>query len=116
MSRRTKWIIAIATTVVIAGSASAALAAGSADGQPVDDTSRQKAEEAAIAHTGGGSVLEVETDDGAPGYEVEVRRPDGGIVEVHLDPSFQVTGSGTDDTDDADTDDTDTGGDDEDDT
>jgi uncharacterized membrane protein YkoI len=63
----------------------------------------QKAESAAIAAVGGGTVTEVERDDGDDGYgtgggayEVEVTRDDGSQVEVHLDGHYDVVGQEAD--------------------
>ena len=89
---------------IVAGAAVAALTvSGSAvvvgragdDDQPLTGEVLEKATEAVLAHTGGGTVVETEMDDG--GYEVEVRRDDGSQVEVNLDADFKVTGQETDD-------------------
>src|SRR5918998_2912039 len=62
----------------------------------------QKAKSAAIAAVGGGSLTEVERDDGDDGYgtsgvyEVEVTRDDGTQVEVHLDGDYNVVGQEAD--------------------
>ncbi|HET9965670.1 MAG TPA: PepSY domain-containing protein [Rubrobacter sp.] len=63
----------------------------------------QKAKSAAIAAVGGGTLTEVERDDGDDGYgtsgvyEVEVKREDGTQVEVHLDGDYDVVGQQADD-------------------
>jgi hypothetical protein len=58
-----------------------------------------KAKSAALAAVGGGTVLEVEHEDGdgAGAYEVEVRRTDGSQVEIHLDAQFRPVGTASDD-------------------
>ena len=62
----------------------------------------QKAKSAAIAAVGGGTLTEVERDDGDDGYgtsgvyEVEVTRDDGSQVEVHLDGDYNVVGQEAD--------------------
>jgi hypothetical protein len=61
----------------------------------------QKAKSAAIAAVGGGgTVTEVERDDGdgtsSGVYEVEVKRDDGSQVEVHLDGDYNVVGQQAD--------------------
>ena len=59
----------------------------------------QKAKSAAIAAVGGGTLTEVERDDGYGtngGYEVEVEREDGTQVEVHLDGDYDVVGQQAD--------------------
>ena len=62
-----------------------------------------KAESAAIAAVGGGTLTGVERDDGddgygtsGGGYEVEVTREDGTQVEVHLDGDYNVVGQEAD--------------------
>jgi uncharacterized membrane protein YkoI len=51
----------------------------------------ERAKEAALQETGGGSVAEMERDveDGRT-YQVEVRKADGSTVDVDLDASFNV--------------------------
>jgi uncharacterized membrane protein YkoI len=62
----------------------------------------QKAKSAAIAAVGGGTITEVERDDGDDeygtngGYEVEVTRDGGNQVEVHLDGDYNVVGQEAD--------------------
>jgi hypothetical protein len=56
-----------------------------------------KASDAALAATGGGTVLAVESDDGNAGYEVEIRKTDGSETEVELDKSFKVVKREVDD-------------------
>ncbi|MGH3079997.1 MAG: hypothetical protein ACRDNH_02535 [Gaiellaceae bacterium] len=50
------------------------------------------------AHLGGGSMQEVERDDGGAAWEVEVSKG-GREVEVHLDASYNVVSTGGDDAD-----------------
>jgi uncharacterized membrane protein YkoI len=66
-------------------------------------TGVKKAKSAAIAVVGGGTVTEVERDDGDDGYgtsgvyyEVEVARDDGSQLEVHLDGAYNVVGQEAD--------------------
>jgi uncharacterized membrane protein YkoI len=61
------------------------------------DASADKAAESALATTGGGTVLAVESDDGGAGYEVEIRTSDGSETEVELDKNFAVTQRSEDD-------------------
>jgi uncharacterized membrane protein YkoI len=62
----------------------------------------QKAKSAAIAAVGGGTITELERDDGDDGYgtnggyEVEVKREDGTQLEVHLDGDYDVVGQEAD--------------------
>jgi hypothetical protein len=51
---------------------------------------------AALAATGGGTVLETEAGDDGAAYGVEIRLADGRQVEVNLDQSFKVTGQEAD--------------------
>ena len=55
-------------------------------------TDYDRAVEAALASTGGGTVTDVERGDDGAVYGVEVLREDGTAVEVQID-SFTVTGS-----------------------
>jgi uncharacterized membrane protein YkoI len=66
------------------------------DDAPVPDADRQRAADAALAETGGGTVVDVEHDDAGEGYEVEVLLDDGRDVDVHLDARFRVTGTDPD--------------------
>lgn len=54
---------------------------------------------AAVKAVGGGTVTEVETQDGdgAGLFEVEVMRDDGSQIEVHLDENFNEVGTAPDD-------------------
>ena len=93
--------------LVIAGAAVALAAGGVGIAQAVDGDSEEqitgpaaeKAGDAALKAVGGGTVLEVEREDGdgAGFFEVEVRRSDGSQVEVHLDERYQPVGSTPDD-------------------
>lgn len=65
---------------------------GSLSGEPAT-----KAAEAALAATGGGTVLAAEPDDGNAGYEVEIRKSDGTEAEVELDKNFKVVQRADDD-------------------
>jgi hypothetical protein len=99
MFRRTRWIgggaIALA---VIGGGASIAIATGGNDQDiPIAGSDLQKATAAALASTGGGSVIEAEAGDDGAAYGVEIRLDDGRVVEVSLDRNFAVIGSETDD-------------------
>ena len=58
---------------------------------------RDRAVEAALASTGGGTVTDVEVGDEGATYGVEILREDGTEVEVQIDGSFAVTGSEVDD-------------------
>lgn len=100
MRKKTMLITGAAAAAVVLGGATVAGAASNpaSDDQPLSGTELQQASDAALAKTGGGTVLKAEADDGA--YEVEVQRPDGARVEVGVDRSFQTaTVEGADDDD-----------------
>jgi len=96
MQRRTRWIAAtgVAATVIAAGGIAAA-ANGDTD-QELTGATRDRAVAAALAATGGGTVLETEAGDDGAAYGVEVRRADGRQVEVNLDEAFKVVGQEAD--------------------
>jgi hypothetical protein len=100
---RTKVGLVISGTavVVLTGSGWALASDGEdADDRPIEGMALERAEEAALAETGGGTVTSTEVDGDADGYyEVEVANEDGSEVEVNLDRDFQVTGTETDDSD-----------------
>lgn len=87
------WIVAatVAAAAVAAGGGTA-LASSAAEGPDVPITleALSKASAAALAHTGGGAVIETEAGDEQGADEIEVTRPDGSRVDVHLDAGFQL--------------------------
>jgi len=91
MQRRTKWIATAGLAVAMAGGIAAAAADGDTD-QELTGSTRDRAVAAALAATGGGTVLETEGGDDGAAYGVEVRLADGRQVEVSLDASFKVIG------------------------
>ena len=95
MQRRTRSIAAAGLAVAVAALAAAASADGDSDSELTGST-RDRAVAAALAATGGGTVLETEAGDDNAAYGVEVRLPDGRQVEVHLDASFKVIGQEAD--------------------
>lgn len=95
MQRRTRWIAAAGLAVAVAGGLAAASADGDSDSELTGST-RDRAVAAALAATGGGTVLETEVGDDNAAYGVEVRLPDGRQVEVNLDKSFKVIGQEAD--------------------
>jgi len=99
MNRRKAWIAggALAATLVIAGSGISAATGGRDADTPLTGTALEKAAAAALAHTGGGTVIETEVGDDGAAYGVEIRLDDGSTVEVTLDETFNVTGSQADD-------------------
>lgn len=98
MKRRTMWIGAAAAVAVIGATGATFAAQGDdAEGALTGDTLR-RASEAALTHTGGGTVTETErSGDNGGTYEVEVTLEDGSQVDVELDADFTVVGQSSDD-------------------
>jgi hypothetical protein len=99
MKRRTTWIAAgVAAAAIAIGGVGMALANGGSDTDaPLTGTDLDRATQAALEHTGGGTVIESEIGDDGAAYSVEIKRDDGTVVEVQLDQSFNVTGDEADD-------------------
>jgi hypothetical protein len=96
MQRRTRWIAAAGVAgALMVGGVAAAAADGDSD-QELTGSTRDRAVNAALAATGGGTVLETEAGDDGAAYGVEIRLADGRQVEVNLDQSFKVTGQEAD--------------------
>ena len=95
---RTLVIAAAAAMLVALGGAGIAYANGGDSEEQVTGSDAEKAKRAAIAAVGGGTITEVERDDGngSGAYEVEVKRDDGSQVEVHLDGNYKVVGQEAD--------------------
>ena len=95
----TRKLVLIAVLVVVIGALSAgfAIASGSGDDQPLTGSTLDKAKAAALAHTGGGTVVETEAGDDGAAYGVEIVLADGSQVEVNLDGNFDVIGQEADD-------------------
>ena len=97
MSRKLVLIVAV---VLAAGAVTAGIAVASGvgdDDKPLTGSSLAKATAAALAHTGGGTVVETEVGDDGAAYGVEVRLADGRVVEINLDASYAVIGQEADD-------------------
>lgn len=91
-------ILAAAVLVLGAVGAGIAIAGGVGDDdKPLTGTALERATDAALEHTGGGTVIETEVGDDGAAYGVEVRLDDGRVVEVNLDESFDVVGQENDD-------------------
>jgi Rieske Fe-S protein len=98
INARTLVIAAAVAMLVTLGGAGIAYAAGGDSEERVTGPDAEKAKSAAIAAVGGGTVSEVERDDGngTGVFEVEVKREDGSQVEVHLDGDLKVVGQEAD--------------------
>src|SRR5215218_7690255 len=90
------WLTAGVLLVAFTVSASVAVAANVDDDERLTGTTLERASAAALAQTGGGAVIETEQGDDGAAYSVEVRTPDGAVVEVNLDEQFAVTNSAPD--------------------
>ncbi len=98
MDRKRKLIVGGAiAAVVLAGGTTLAIAAAGDDDQPLTGSALDQATAAALAHTGGGTVIESEIGDDGAAFGVEVRLEDGSVIEVALDANFQVIGDSVDD-------------------
>lgn len=87
MTRR-KWLVAAAVAGVASAAGTGIAIASSGSG--LDGPTQDRVERAALEHVGGGTVLESERGDEGEAYEVEVRLPDGTVVEVHLAEDLSV--------------------------
>ena len=99
MNARTKKGLIVAGVVAVLGAGGAAVAIGTDEAGDDDATQKsitgsalQKASDAALEHTGGGTVTETEVGDEESYYEVEVTT-DEGQQDVQLDRNFNVVSS-----------------------
>ena len=92
-------VIAAAVAMLVAlGAAGIAYANGGDSEEQLTGPDAEKAKSAAMGAVGGGTVTEVEPDDGngTGAFEVEVTREDGSQLEVHLDGDYNVVGQEAD--------------------
>ena len=97
MSRRLMFIVAGVAALAAFALGGAAIASatqgnnGDEGEQGLSGQVAERAREAALRETGGGSVTEMERDveDGRT-YQVEIRKADGSTVDVDLAASFKV--------------------------
>jgi uncharacterized membrane protein YkoI len=84
-------VLALAA-LALGGAAIAGATGGDDDGseRAITGTALDRASAAALQETGGGKVTGTEAGDEEGAYEVEVTRPDGSQVDVHLDEGFDV--------------------------
>ncbi|MGH8973541.1 MAG: PepSY domain-containing protein [Acidimicrobiia bacterium] len=101
MQRTAKYLAALlaaGVAVIIAGGAGAGPAVSpTADDQELTGETRDRAADAALRATGGGTVTETEMGDDGAAYGVEVLVSEGREVEVNLDRNMNVTGQEADD-------------------
>jgi hypothetical protein len=96
-TKRRKWLLGGAVALVVLGGGTAvAVATAADDDRPLTGSTLDRARHAALAHTGGGTVIETEVGDDGAAYGVEVRLRDGSVVEVALDREFRVIGTEAD--------------------
>ena len=98
--KRKPWIIAgvaLALAVIGGGAGIAVATAVGDDDQPITGPALDKATEAALEYTGGGTVIETEVGDDGADFGVEIRLDGGSQVEVNLDENFNVIGQEADD-------------------
>ncbi|MGI9099695.1 MAG: PepSY domain-containing protein [Solirubrobacteraceae bacterium] len=99
MTLRNKLVLT-ATTIVVLGASGVGIAQAVSSEDRVSGPEADKAEKAAIKAVPDGRVVDVEReDDGRQGWEVEVAKPDGRQVEVHLTPQLKSIGVESDDAD-----------------
>ena len=98
MKRRTAFIVAALAVGAIGLGATAGVATATSvsedDDAPITGADLQRATEAALAHTGEGTVSDSEVEGGS--FEIEVVLDDGSQVELQLDESFAVVGDEVD--------------------
>jgi hypothetical protein len=94
INSRLIWIGGIVAVVAIALviTATSLVSAGGDSEDPITGEALDRASEAALAHTGGGTVTDTEVGDEESYYEVEVTLDDGSQVDVQLDEDFNVVG------------------------
>jgi hypothetical protein len=88
-----KWVIGGIVAVAVAGTVTGgAIAFASNDGEGgASGPQADRAVQAALEATGGGTVGGVERDGESGGvWEVEVHKPDGTVVDVRLDENYRV--------------------------
>ncbi len=91
-------VVGIVGLLAAAGTGTAIAVGGDDDAteRPIEGDALEKAERAALAETGGGTVTGTEVGDEESLYEVEVTLEDGSQVDVQLDEEFQVVDNETD--------------------
>ena len=98
MDKKRRWILGGALALlVLGGGTTFAIAWAGDDDQPLTGFALDEATAAALAHTGGGTVIESEAGDDGAAFGVEIQLEDGSVSEVALDANFQVIGDAGDD-------------------
>jgi hypothetical protein len=93
-----KLLLLAAGVIAVVGVTAGVAAPGSGDDDaPLSGSTLDRASAAALAHTGGGTVVDSEVGDDGAAYGIEIVLADGRQVEVNLDRNFNVTGQENDD-------------------
>jgi hypothetical protein len=96
-STRRLVIVAGGAAVIVACGIGVAAASASHDSDtPITGPALERAVDAALAETGGGTVTGTEVGDEDSYYEVEVTLENGSQVDVQLNRRFEVVGHATD--------------------
>lgn len=99
MRKRAKAAVVGASALALAAGA-AGIAGATGGGEeseaPITGRALDRASEAALAATGGGTVTNTEAGDKESYYEVEVSAADGSQTDVQLDRDFHVVGESAD--------------------
>jgi len=94
LTRRTIAVVGTATVLAVGGGVGVAVAGGDSgdDGDAtVTGTQADRATEAALEVTHGGTANSVERDsENGATWEVEVTKPDGDTVDVRLDEDYRL--------------------------
>ena len=97
--RRKRVIIptAVAAAVLSIGGVAWGSSASGSGSDELKGDDLERASQAALDAVGSGKVTETEVGDEEGAYEVEVTKPDGSQVDVHLDKNFKVISQDADD-------------------
>ena len=106
MIKKTLLIVAALAALALGGAALAGATPSDVSGSDeLTGSTLDRASQAALAETGGGTVTESERDaENGATYEVEVTKDDGSEVDVRLDENYEVVVAETDREDDEDDD------------
>jgi uncharacterized membrane protein YkoI len=91
--------IVIPTLAAVAVMGAGGFVWSSAASDELSGDERDRASSAALEVVGEGKVTGTESDDEEGAYEIEVTKPDGTQVDVHLDENYEVLSQDADDED-----------------
>ena len=95
--RRRRFVTGVSALVIAGAAAGTGLALTGGDDQPLGGSTYDRAVEAALDFTHGGTVTEADSGDDGAAYDVEIRLDDGTQVDVQLDRDFAVIAGAADD-------------------